>query len=150
MYFKSHKCVLDIIEYIFNLVQNVQLEIRLDLKDAPECLPRSIDIRWHDPWNGPFFCSTIKRNLVCICCYWLIIRKFWMHWYRHALFDFAQFFLQSYSNRSHFQSVRNFRRRRANHLSRVVKTDDKWKRQRSIRELGTTATSPKTRKMREK
>ena len=96
------------------------------------------------------FCSTIKRNLVCICCYWLIIRKFWMHWYRHALFDFAQFFLQSYSNRSHFQSVRNFRRRRANHLSRVVKTDDKWKRQRSIGELGTTATSPKTRKMREK
>ena len=129
-------------------VTNVQLEIRLDLKDAPECLPRSIDIRWHDPWNGPFFCSTIKRNLVCICCYWLIIRKFWMHWYRHALFAFAQFFLQSYSNRSHFQSVRNFRR--ANHLSRVVKTDDKWKRQRSIRELGTTATSPKTRKMREK
>ena len=106
--------------------------------------------RWHDPWNGPFFCSTIKRNLVCICCYWLIIRKFWMHWYRHALFAFAQFFLQSYSNRSHFQSVRNFRRRRANHLSRVVKTDDKWKRQRSIGELGTTATSPKTRKMREK
>ena len=96
------------------------------------------------------FCSTIKGNLVCICCYWLIIRKFWMHWYRHALFAFAQFFLQSYSNRSHFQSVRNFRRRRANHLSRVVKTDDKWKRQRSIRELGTTATSPKTRKMREK